>query len=98
MFSTGRDYFFYLYSVLMFQVSIPTDSTGLNLVLYQYPTCPFCCKVRAFLDFYGLSYDVVEVDPVLRSQMKWSDYKKVPILLADIGDGKYLVSKPLCLL
>ncbi|KAJ1524948.1 hypothetical protein ONE63_009806 [Megalurothrips usitatus] len=72
------------------QVSIPTDSSGLKLVLYQYPTCPFCCKVRAFLDYYGLSYDVVEVDPVLRTQIKWSDYKKVPILLAEIGDGKYL--------
>lgn len=74
------------------QVSVATDSSGLHLVLYQYPTCPFCCKVRAFLDFYGLSYDVVEVDPVLRTQTKWSDYKKVPILLASVGDGKYVVS------
>lgn len=72
------------------KISIPTDNSGLHLVLYQYPTCPFCCKVRAFLDYYGLSYDVVEVDPVLRTQTKWSDYKKVPILLAGIGDGKYV--------
>ncbi|KAK3913179.1 Prostaglandin E synthase 2 [Frankliniella fusca] len=72
------------------KVSIPTDNSGLHLVLYQYPTCPFCCKVRAFLDYNGLSYDVVEVDPVLRTQTKWSDYRKVPILLAGIGEGKYV--------
>lgn len=72
------------------EISVPSDHSGLKLVLYQYPTCPFCCKVRAFLDYYGLSYDVVEVDPVLRTQMKWSEYKKVPILLAGIGDGQYL--------
>ncbi|XP_071452329.1 prostaglandin E synthase 2 [Hetaerina americana] len=60
------------------------DHTGLDLVLYQYPTCPFCCKVRAFLDYYGFSYSVIEVNPVLRQQIKWSEYKKVPILLAKV--------------
>lgn len=56
-------------------------------MLFQYPTCPFCCKVRAFLDYYGISYDVVEVDPVLRTQTKWTTYRKVPILLAKVEDG-----------
>ncbi|XP_049784550.1 prostaglandin E synthase 2 isoform X1 [Schistocerca cancellata] len=65
----------------------PTDNTGLKLKLFQYPTCPFCCKVRAFLDYHGFSYDVVEVDPVLRQEIKWSHYKKVPILLAQVEDG-----------
>ncbi|KAG8231501.1 hypothetical protein J437_LFUL007664 [Ladona fulva] len=65
----------------------PVDHTGLDLVLYQYPTCPFCCKVRAFLDYYGFSYSVVEVNPVLRQQIKWSEYKKVPILLAKVENG-----------
>ncbi|KAK0402937.1 hypothetical protein QR680_016624 [Steinernema hermaphroditum] len=57
------------------------DKTGLNLRLYQYQTCPFCCKVRAFLDYYGFSYEVVEVNPVTRSQIKFANgYKKVPIM------------------
>lgn len=73
------------------QVVNPTDSSGLQLVLFQYPTCPFCCKVRAFLDYNGISYDVVEVNPVLRQQTKWTEYKKVPILLAKV-DGGYQVS------
>ncbi|CAD6194281.1 unnamed protein product [Caenorhabditis auriculariae] len=58
------------------------DKNNLQMRLYQYETCPFCCKVRAFLDYYGFSYDVVEVNPVTRSQIKFStQYKKVPILM-----------------
>ncbi|CAD7081705.1 unnamed protein product [Hermetia illucens] len=57
-------------------------------MLFQ--TCPFCCKVRAFLDYHGLSYSIVEVDAVLRQDLRWSDYRKVPILLAKRKDGKYV--------
>lgn len=70
---------------------MPTDNTGLKLTLFQYTTCPFCCKVRAFLDYYGFSYNVIEVNPVLRQQIKWTEYRKVPIILAHVEDG-YQVS------
>lgn len=57
-----------------------------DLTLFQYCSCPFCCKARTFLDFFGLNYNIVEVNPVLRQQMKWSTgYKKVPVLLAHHG-------------
>ncbi|GMR33858.1 hypothetical protein PMAYCL1PPCAC_04053, partial [Pristionchus mayeri] len=57
------------------------DHTKLHIRLYQYETCPFCCKVRAYLDYHGFSYEVVEVNPMTRSQIKFStDYKKVPIV------------------
>ena len=39
------------------------------------------------LDYYGLSYDVVEVDSVLRKEIEWSAYKKVPILLTKVSGG-----------
>lgn len=39
----------------------PNDKHNLDLVLFQYQTCPFCCKVRAFLDGNQFSYSVVEV-------------------------------------
>ncbi|CAH1155568.1 unnamed protein product [Phaedon cochleariae] len=68
-------------------VKILGDRSGLDLTLFQYQTCPFCCKVRAFLDYYGISYDIVEVDPVLRQSIKWSPYKKVPILVAKTDQG-----------
>lgn len=64
----------------------PADNTGLKITLFQYQTCPFCCKARSFLDYFGLSYDVVEVNSVMRTQVKWSSYKKVPILVIQYGD------------
>lgn len=68
----------------------PKDKTDLDIILFQYQTCPFCCKVRAFLDSKGLSYSVVEVDAVLRQSLKWSKYKKVPMILVRTKNGKYV--------
>ncbi|KAJ0183790.1 hypothetical protein K1T71_000213 [Dendrolimus kikuchii] len=64
-----------------------SDTSDLQLILFQYRTCPFCCKVRAYLDARGISYEVVEVDAVLRQAIKWSGYKKVPIVLAKVDGG-----------
>ena len=66
------------------------DKTNLDLVLFQYQSCPFCCKVRAFLDAHGFTYSVVEVDAVLRQATRWSPYRKVPMLLARNRDGRYV--------
>lgn len=72
-----------------------TDSqTGLELVpkkgiseltvtLYQYQNCPFCGKVRAFLDYHGIKYNKVEVSPLWKGEISFSKYKKVPIVIAD---------------
>ncbi|XP_033973408.1 prostaglandin E synthase 2 [Trematomus bernacchii] len=69
---------------------------GLKLILYQYKTCPFCSKVRAFLDYHGLPYEIVEVNPVMRKEIKWSDYRKVPILMVDgevqLNDSTVIIS------
>lgn len=62
-------------------------SSRLQLTLYQYKTCPFCSKVRAFLDFHALPYQVVEVNPVRRAEIKFSSYRKVPILVAQEGES-----------
>ncbi|GAB4839192.1 hypothetical protein Ancab_028718 [Ancistrocladus abbreviatus] len=67
---------------------LPTQSLKFSpkdVVLYQYEACPFCNKVKAFLDYYGIPYKVVEVNPISKKEIKWSDYKKVPILKVD-GD------------
>jgi len=40
------------------------------------------------LDYYGISYDVVEVNSVKRTEIKWSKYRKVPLLLIETPDGK----------
>ena len=52
----------------------------IKITLYQYVTCPFCCKVRAYLDYFGYSYDIVEVNSITKKQLDWSKYKKVPVV------------------
>ncbi|OMO99813.1 hypothetical protein CCACVL1_03613 [Corchorus capsularis] len=66
----------------------PAEVMPKEVVLYQYEACPFCNKVKAFLDYYDIPYKVVEVNPLSKKEIKWSDYKKVPILMVD---GEQLV-------
>ncbi|KAI3745812.1 hypothetical protein L6452_08223 [Arctium lappa] len=54
-----------------------------DVVLYQYQACPFCNKVKAFLEYYDIPYKIVEVNPINKKEIKWSDYRKVPILMVD---------------
>lgn len=68
------------------------DNSGLKLTLFQFVTCPFCCKVRAMLNYNGISHDIVEVNSITREEIKWSEYKKVPILVVEgVGEEGYLV-------
>ncbi|KAK1404119.1 Prostaglandin E synthase 2 [Heracleum sosnowskyi] len=67
-----------------------------EVVLYQYEACPFCNKVKAFLDYYDVPYQIVEVNPLSRKEIKWSDYKKVPILMVDgeqMNDSSVIIDK-----
>nr|XP_027115055.1 prostaglandin E synthase 2-like isoform X2 [Coffea arabica] len=62
---------------------LPPDVRPDDVVLYQYEACPFCNKVKAFLDYYDIPYKIVEVNPLSKKEIKWSAYKKVPILMVD---------------
>ena len=63
----------------------PTSLKGLpkSVVLYQYEVCPFCCKVKAALDYYKVPYSTIEVNPLTSAELKWSEYKKVPVVKVD---------------
>ncbi len=53
-----------------------------QLTLYQYEACPFCWKVKAALKYKRLPYKVVEVHPLNKKELSFSEeYKKVPVLL-----------------
>ncbi|XP_072538145.1 prostaglandin E synthase 2 isoform X1 [Salminus brasiliensis] len=74
----------------------PGLETDFKLMLYQYKTCPFCSKVRVFLDYHRIPYEIVEVNPVMRQEIKWSAYKKVPILMVNgtvqLNDSSVIIS------
>jgi len=36
-----------------------------------------------FLEYYDIPYKIVEVNPINKKEIKWSDYRKVPILMVD---------------
>lgn len=65
-----------------------------SVKLYQYQTCPFCCKTRAFLDYYGINYEVVEVNPLFRREIKFSKYRKVPFIIC--GDDVQVCTIDTC--
>lgn len=56
------------------------------LTLYQYEICPFCNKVKSVLDYFDVPYSTIDVNPLTKSELKFSaDYKKVPVLTASPG-------------
>ena len=56
----------------------------LDIKLYQYEICPFCCKVKAYLDWKGIPYNTKDVNPLSKAEIKFSpQYKKVPIAFID---------------
>merc|ERR1719427_1489790 len=64
----------------------------LKIKLYQYQTCPFCSKVRSFLEANKIPFEIVEVHPITKKEMKFSDYKKVPVVMAEQGGQTYQVN------
>lgn len=65
---------------------LPEVPPGADLLLLQYETCPFCCKVKAFLDFHRVPHALVEVDPIRRKELAFSKaYRKVPVAVLSGG-------------
>ncbi|KAK9802683.1 hypothetical protein WJX73_005605 [Symbiochloris irregularis] len=76
----------------------PARLTGVpkDITVYQYEVCPFCNKVKAFLDYHKLPYITVEVSPLTKSELKWSDYRKVPLVMLDdeaVGDSTAVITR-----
>ena len=67
-----------------------------KVTLYQYDVCPFCNKVKAYLDYRGIPYDIVEVNPLTKSEIKFSkEYRKVPIVTVDdeqLNDSAHIIA------
>ena len=51
-----------------------------NITIYQYKICPFCNRVKSFLDYNQMKYQVIEVNPTTKKEIKFSNHSKVPVL------------------
>lgn len=51
------------------------------ITLYQYSICPFCNINKALLSYTNTPYQITEVNPLTKAELKFSKdgYKKVPI-------------------
>lgn len=51
--------------------------------VYQYEICPFCSRVKTYLDFCGVEYESIEVDPLFKTEIRklQTANKKVPIVI-----------------
>jgi microsomal prostaglandin-E synthase 2 len=73
-------------NLLLLQGSVAAipNSQGVHVVLYQYQTCPFCNKVRAYLDMHKVPFTVVEVNPLFKGELAFSKaYRNVPIAVVN---------------
>lgn len=63
--------------------------------LYQYEVCPYCCKVKAVLDYKKIPYEKIEVNPMTHEELEGVagavEYDKVPVLV----DGDKVVFEPM---
>ena len=60
-----------------------STASSQNISLYQYATCPFCNRVKAVLDYKGLEYKTIEVNPLTKTEIKFSGSKSVPVVQID---------------
>ena len=49
--------------------------------IYSFKTCPFCFKIRALLGSRSIAYADVEVDPMKKTELKWSQWNAVPVFV-----------------
>jgi microsomal prostaglandin-E synthase 2 len=79
--------------------ALKPDALGdLDIVVYMYDVCPFCNKVKVFLDYQGIPYRAIEVNPVMRGELKplSKDYRKVPIAFiqgVQVNDSTAIISE-----
>jgi microsomal prostaglandin-E synthase 2 len=61
---------------------------GKLLTLYQYQVCPFCNKAQTGLEYFGVPHKRVEVHPLSKKEMKFSEYRMVPFLVIENEKGE----------
>uniref|UniRef100_A0A7S0NE46 GST N-terminal domain-containing protein n=1 Tax=Hanusia phi TaxID=3032 RepID=A0A7S0NE46_9CRYP len=69
-----------------------------HVKLYEIQASPPCVMVRALLAYGDIKYESVMVNMMSKKELKWSTYRKIPILVINgmqINDS-YIIYKELC--
>ena len=75
--------------------------TSMEIILYQFETCPYCAKVRAKLEELGLEYQKVNVPRDREDSMRMELAEKsgvltVPVIKIDgeyVGDSERIIDR-----
>ena len=63
--------------------------------LFMFETCPFCWKIKALLSYKGIDFSKVEVDPMKKHELSWSEYTAVPVFIdadgTQVNDSNYIL-------
>ena len=70
-------------------------------MLYEFAASPYCCCVRALLNLSKMPYTIVPVNMGSKSELKFSKYKKVPVMTVNglqINDSEQIIKTmaPIC--
>ena len=85
-----------LYCILsnLFVCALIIPGRMMTISLYSYRICPFCNAVKAVMRWYRVPYNVIEVNPLTKSELNWSkEYRKVPIAVIESSDGKRILNE-----
>lgn len=68
-----------------------------KIQIYQYLICPFCNRVKSYLDYSNIDYEVIEVNPLTKSEINFPvKSKKVPIAIINgnvIEDSSNIITE-----
>ena len=67
------------------QEKVPGAVVDGKATLYCFETCPFCWKVRSLLSWKGVAHSKVEVDPMKKAELDFSEWKAVPVFVESDG-------------
>jgi microsomal prostaglandin-E synthase 2 len=59
----------------LFSASASDGTAPPAITLYQYSICPFCNIVKSVLSYADVKHDIVEVNPLTKSEIKWCELK-----------------------
>jgi hypothetical protein len=54
-----------------FSTNSKITSQAPSIQLFQYAICPFCNKVKALLNYAGLPFESIEVNPITKAEISW---------------------------